>query len=1143
MARLRNILASLAANAREMPGKRAFGFLGNEGEIVREIDFANLYSVVVAQAESYRRAGLRRHQRVVVSLPAGLEFVTSFLSILSAGGVAVPIPSPVGPAARQRVARMVRHCAPHFIIATSGEDTGIGLAEDAAVLSPPDLDATAEPGAPDPVSQHIENHDLAFLQYTSGSTSFPKAVEVTHGMLSHNMASIQRAFEHEASSVFVSWLPHFHDMGLLGMILQPLHCGATSYLMAPSRFIRNPLSWLQTISDRRATTSGGPNFAYSSCLTALRENETPLALNLSCWRVAFNGSEPVRVSTMRAFTEAFCKYGLRPGALFPCYGMAENGLFVSGGPVGSGVTTRVSSDGGSETVSSGVVGHGQEVVIVDPDTARPVGHGVEGEIWIRSPSTARRYFRNEEDSATQLNARLEGRTEGYLRTGDIGFLADSQLHVAGRLKDIIIVNGRNVYPEDIEGLVLETLSDMNRVRVVAFGCEREDSESVVVLVARLRLHGMPLRDLLARLQNVIFDAFEGLNAEVHRVAAAAIPVTSSGKVRRSTCKQEYLRGLALPPSNAMGRELSPALDAFQVILGRALQREEMAQSLLELGFDSLMLARLAERLERQGIAPPRTSILARMSPSKIEVMEASPRYEPPAAHNLSGKRIGASLNQQSYAFHELISPGHPRSCMGFALSLHGPLDSTRVKEAFDAVLKRHSALSLRIKGDGMLATTQVASTSHHVSSLQLAQSLAAGLIREPMPLFDEPMCKAYVIASPQGTLLALQVHHAACDLYSLGLLIDDLRAAFSGGLPAEAAGDYRDFVVEQVRYLNQPIAAEASARWKERLHDQPLNINFPKIRGAAARLGSKALLLRLAIDAAGTTRLRTFVRRHEATAYGVLLIGFGIVLSRFSGQDRVTIASPFHGRRTSRDMGTVGLFQNLLPIALQLPGGASFQDIVRSQVPEIAAMIDDGGLPLSRIQHHFRTPRPLVEQGFDAMFTLQSSAGRNAASLAKASLRTTGVGFDLGPMTAVVTDITEATLETPIDLSVFMEDTIDGYLAYNPDVVSQETAHRLLEAFKLVLHAGLDQPETPISKLPVLTEPERAKILEQWAVGPGAPRPYQMAPELFRASAAKHPDKVAVSDARRALTYRELSAEIDRHAVALRRPQQRKPRS
>jgi 8-amino-7-oxononanoate synthase len=420
----------------------------------------------------------------------------------------------------------------------------------------------------------IDGDTLAFLQYTSGSTGTPKGVMLTHENLLHNSLRIMQAFELTRSQASVFWLPSFHDMGLIGGILVPLYGGKFNVLMSPVAFLQKPLRWLQAISKYRATISGGPNFAYELCVRKTTP-EQRAALDLSSWSLAFNGAEPVRAETIEAFSEAFAVSGFRRRAFYPCYGLAESTLMVTGGmkfeePVvrsfdaesietGVAVPRPANAAGARRMVGSGRELDGQDVLIVEPQTCEPLPPGRVGEIWVSGPSVARGYWNRPEESQGNFGAMLaqpEPALAGgavakwqpnpgpYLRTGDLGFFDNGELFVAGRLKDLIIVRGRNHYPQDIERDVEQACDIVRPGSVAAFSVEYEGRERVVV-VAELERGKRERAELVAA-----FEAIRSRLAKEHEVAVEGIvlvrpnsvPKTSSGKIQRRACRRQFLEG-------------------------------------------------------------------------------------------------------------------------------------------------------------------------------------------------------------------------------------------------------------------------------------------------------------------------------------------------------------------------------------------------------------------------------------------------------------------------------------------------------------------------------------------------------------------------------------------------------------------------
>ncbi len=421
---------------------------------------------------------------------------------------------------------------------------------------------------------------LALLQYTSGSTSMPRGVMVSHANLIHNSAHITHAFELTMESVSVMWLPLFHDMGLTNGVIQPLLMGRECFLMAPQAFLQRPLRWLRAISRYRATISGGPNFAYDLCTRRItpeqREN-----LDLSGWHAAYNGAEPVRADTMKRFAAAFAGCGFQPRFFYPCYGLAEATLLVAGGrPQDDPVLctaeasalerNRVNEARADEScdprrkvrtlVGSGRALPGTRIAIVDPQSLTPCAPEAVGEIWVSSPSVARGYWNRPEETAQTFHAYIADTGAGpFLRTGDLGFLRDGELFVTGRLKDLIIIDGRNVYPQDIELTVEQSHPAMRPGCCAAFSVELDDEERLVVAVEVDRHYRAgvpqaeplphpgerPLLDADAMTRAIRRAVAEDHDVRVHAVVllkAGSIARTPSGKVQRRQCQTSFING-------------------------------------------------------------------------------------------------------------------------------------------------------------------------------------------------------------------------------------------------------------------------------------------------------------------------------------------------------------------------------------------------------------------------------------------------------------------------------------------------------------------------------------------------------------------------------------------------------------------------
>jgi len=482
--------------------------------------------------------------RVVLLYPFGLDFITAFFGATYAGLVPVPLYPPNANRLESDLAHLGRVvsdcdadaivCAPEF--AALRDHAAVMAIADVPWLtlnlSTNDIWEAAVPATGD---------TTAFLQYTSGSTGHPKGVRLSHANVLANQRCIASAMRANSSSVFVSWLPMYHDMGLVGCIFQPLYLGVPCWLLPTHRFIQQPLRWLSAISQAQATISGAPNFAFDLC--ARRAAAVKSHLDLSSWQVAFNGSEPIRSESLERFYEAFRSFGLRREALFPCYGMAEASLIITGAPTGPR-TLRVDpiamaqnrielSAEGVELVSCGPPAGDNEIRVVSEQETE-VGTRQIGQIWVRGDSIAKAYW-GRDSHLCELDGE-DGGTGLWLKTGDAGFIDEGELFVSGRLKDLIIVRGRKYLPEDLERTVRDQLGSSTLLPSCAFALQDES----IVFVQETRLKDQAgLEQLAATIRRNIFQVHGCVVSEVVLCVPKSIPKTLNGKIRRSSCRELY----------------------------------------------------------------------------------------------------------------------------------------------------------------------------------------------------------------------------------------------------------------------------------------------------------------------------------------------------------------------------------------------------------------------------------------------------------------------------------------------------------------------------------------------------------------------------------------------------------------------------
>ncbi|MEZ4315563.1 MAG: AMP-binding protein [Polyangiaceae bacterium] len=649
--KLQNLMDVLTLRAAESPDKRAYSFLGDGETPTETLTYAELDEQARAIGATLQHL-CRPGDRAVLLYEPGLAFVAAFLGCQYAGVVAVPTLPPNMNRIQTTVDRLygiLRDAEPSLIL-TTGE---LLPALKKAMQGRADL-SKARWQATDRLDRSrarfwtrpdCREEGLSFLQYTSGSTQAPRGVMVTHWNILENLAMLRQVSGLSPSRTMVGWLPLFHDMGLIGIMLHGLFAGGETHLMSPLSFLKKPVRWLRAISGRSGVFSGGPNFAFDLCVERITE-EQKQGLDLTGWEVAFSGAETVRAATLDRFYSAFKGHGLRRESLLPCYGLAEATLVVSARTPGSDyralTVDRAALEKGSalprepgagetlDIVSCGEVKGEQQLAIVDPETRQRRDDGEIGEIWVKGAHVAAGYWRSPEQSRETFSAMTADGDGPFLRTGDLGFVCSGELHVTGRIKEILLVRGRCLYPQDIEAAVGALSDSFPEVRAddcVAFSLPGEDAERIGLIV-QVNTQKNPRFDagqLIEAVQERLLREMEiGLDEVV--LVKSAVPRTSSGKKMRTTCRQLLKEGLeeklkvvhrhrranpalAADPARAAGSAHRPFTDERALaIFGRMaawiarrerLDPERIApgHALTDLGLDSLAAVSLVELLE------------------------------------------------------------------------------------------------------------------------------------------------------------------------------------------------------------------------------------------------------------------------------------------------------------------------------------------------------------------------------------------------------------------------------------------------------------------------------------------------------------------------------------------------------------------
>jgi amino acid adenylation domain-containing protein len=1171
------LVAALRLRAARTPGRLAYTFLADGEEEGEQLTYAELDERARAIAAALQEA-CAPGDRALLLYPPGLDFAAAFFGCLYAGVVAVPAYPPRSARLLPRLLSILEDSAPAVALAPSAAGARVRgwLAKHAEAQAvrwiatdelPPGLAGSWREGEPD-------GGALAFLQYTSGSTAAPKGVMVSHANLAHNQRVIEGACGHTEESVFVTWLPLYHDLGLIGNLLQAVWVGAPCVLMSPVAFLQQPLRWLKAVSRYGATTSGAPNFAYDLCVRKIPPAERE-RLDLSSWRVAFNGAEPVRPETLARFAEAFAASGFSPGALYPCYGLAEATLMVSGGrpgelpavrafdPAALGKGRAVAPAGtseGRELVGCGRVLSDLEVAIVDPVTGKPCEPGRIGEIWVAGGSVARGYWNRPEDTAVAFDARLPGGPDGrgpFLRTGDLGFFDPEnaeELYVAGRFKDLIILRGRNHYPQDLERTAERAHPSLGGGLGAAFAVDVDGEERLVIVhEAERHADAGDVEEIAEAVRQAVASEHEALVQVVVVVPPGGVPRTSSGKVQRRACRALYLNGelktvgrsrLEAAESAVPVDESDWLLHAFARAARVDPRRVDRDRPLAALGMDSLAAIEFKNAVEAEtGAALPLSALLEGMTLAEAALRIAGGG----AAESMEedgeavlGREAGdhpLSWGQRSLWFLHRLAPASTAYHIAGAARLLGGVDPERLRRAFQALLDRHPVLRATFH-DGPEGPVLRIPESAEVDFRRVdASGWSAGEEAfRPFDLEAGPVLRAALLEGSGDPRIVLSVHHVAADFWSLAVLARELGALYRETPLPPPGALYTDHARGQERMLAGPRGERLWRHWQERLAGAP-PLDLPTDRPRPPAQGFRGAARVVHLD---PEPLRALAAEHGVTPFAGLLAAWQALLGRASGQTDFLVGSPTAGRPSARLAGVVGYFVNPVALRADLSGDPD----VRTWLGRVRAVALDAlehaeypfALLAERLQPERDPSRPPLVQ---TMLTLQRAPAPELEALGAFAVGEPGARLDLHGLTleSVALDAPGAQLD--LSLMAAMAAEVGGRLAvslrFDSDLYDAATAERMLGHFGNLLAGLAADPGRRISELPVLSEAERAELAAWNATD--TPFPHE-APvhRLFEEWAARAPGRTALAGDDFALSYGELNARANRlarHLLAL----------
>ncbi|VVQ08059.1 Linear gramicidin synthase subunit B [Pseudomonas fluorescens] len=1103
--------------------------------------------------------------RAVLLFPSGPDYVAAFFGCLYAGVIAVPAYPPESARRhhQERLLSIISDAQPRLLLTSARLRDGLQQIDGAPPLLCVDtLDgALAERW----VAVDLQDDHIAFLQYTSGSTALPKGVQVSHGNLVANELLIRHGFgiDLNPDDVIVSWLPLYHDMGLIGGLLQPIFSGVPCVLMSPAYFLGRPLRWLEAISEYGGTISGGPDFAYRLCSERVSESALE-RLDLSGWRVAYSGSEPIRLDTLERFAGKFATCGFTADSFMASYGLAEATLFVAGTARGKGIgnlrvddqalaQNRVEAGEGSPIMSCGISQPAHAVLIIDPVSLSEQADNVVGEVWASGPSIASGYWRNPEASAKTF-VRHAGQT--WLRTGDLGFLRNGELFITGRLKDMLIVRGHNLYPQDIEQTVEREVEVVRKGRVAAFAVTVEGQEGIGIAaeISRSVQKILPPESLIKAIRQAVAEAYQQAPSVVLLLNPGALPKTSSGKLQRSACRNRLADGnldsYAMFPSAATesagriesGSELQSLIgriwceqlqvaqvgadDHFFLLGGNSIAatqvvarlREELGLELnLRLLFEAPTLGAFADvvaRLQQDGgLAQGAITALSRQQPMP---------------QSLAQNRLWITwqLDPHSSAYN---IPG--------GLRLRGELDEDALRASFQQLIERHESLRTRFfERDGVALQQVDAAAGFNLQLIDIsdlpaaerevrAQQIREDEARTRFDLEKGPLlCVKLVRLDDEDHQLLVTMHHIIADGWSLNVLIDEfsrLYAAASQGqqaLLAPLPTQYADYGSWQRQWLAQGEGERQLAYWKDRLGDEHPTLSLATDHPRSAQQLHSAARHTVRLGAPLSDAVRQTARAHESTAFMLLLAAFQTLLHRYSGQCDIRIGVPNANRPRLETHGLIGFFINTQVLRTEVDSRLPFVELLAQTRQAALGAQAHQDLPFEQLLEAFPQAR---EQGlFQVMFNHQQ---RDLSALK----RLPGL---------LAEELPWHSREAKFDLQLHSEEDRNGRLTLSFDYASElfdvATIERLAEHFSNLLQAVCEQADTAIGDLPLLTAAEHLQQSD-WATAPCA-MASQWLPEWLNQQARLTPERTALVWEGGQMDFAELHTRANRLAHYLR---------
>lgn len=1125
-----------------MPGsKPAYTFLQRNDYEGSTITYSDL-AARVTQLAGHLQQITSKGGRILLMFPHGPEFITSFYAVVHAGRIAVPADIPRAKGLSERIQGIVDNCGASTVLTLRRmvDQVRGHLIGNIQVLAIEDLESRSVTEYTPP---HTKPGDIALIQYTSGSTGQAKGVTITHENLLENQKLIKKAFKVDKDSVIIGWLPFYHDMGLIGNVIQSLYSGAHAVLFSPVDFLLKPKMWLEVISKYKGTVSGAPNFAYQYCIDRVSETDLK-TLNLSSWLSAFCGAEMVKHQTLRDFASKFSTAGFRQTSLQPCYGMAETTLLISAAYFNEGPKVMTLPEStlqweatreDDRTAPVDIVSCGRplnyDLLLVNA-AGESCAENEVGQIWVRGKSVSSGYW-NQPNTDFQNFYKKQG---PYFDTGDLGFLNSGHLYLTGRKKELIIIRGRNHYPHDIEALV--TLQDETLIndRCAAFSISHAAGEKLIIVCETTQKAGFESQKLIDKIQKALSVHLGIAAGDLVFIKKNTLPRTTSGKIQRNKCRDQFIRQelqvvestplISTAPSEELSPEESKVRDCLQALVpDKVIHKSE---SLFSMGFDSLQLVHLAQSLSAAFDKDISLDLL--FEEHDIASLTAA------ISNHTSDFQQGVLTNRAPTFPLTKVQAGvwydhhiHPsdRYNISALVPMEPAVDGNLLSQRLNQALSHNEILRCTYQAvDGKIVHKVNTKVNYEIkildcSALDLPE-IRALIQEEVQTIFDLsqwPLFKIRVLQLPDNERKLLVVfHHIITDGHSLSFLINALLGHQNHAL-ATTKISYRDYVDWWNQYARSNQYQKDRAYWIGIFKDkQPYELPFhPK---SAIKEQNSSLMA--ALSAEQTRRITRLAHEMSCTPYTVMLGVFLYLMQRLSSQGDAIVGVPANGRTLSSFQHVAGMFINPIMINLADDEATTTLSLIQLTSQKLRIGLKHQKYPLNDLLHTLYTEEEHFKSRYitKVFFNGLDFAGDQASLLFES--------FQHNPGIESYQDI---------NCYVFLQkDALKIRLDYNPQRVDKIEAERLLFQYQYLLDTLLTSPDKPMAAvvpaLPI-TQTESNQLLA-FAQGPKTALPTTSLLAQIREQVLRNPDNTAYQYEKLTTSYKEIWEQSDAMASLLK---------